>query len=255
MDKGPYGQPVDTSDNFLVNRENQILAMAADAGLQQKAIDLQIDAHKHGFGYQQLWCGVPIIRLPEDIVLIQEIIFELKPACVVETGVARGGSLILNASLMEMAGLVPAVLGIDIQIFQHAQDALRASRFSKSIEVFQSDSASREAVLVTDQFIRKHRGPGSVLLILDSNHAHDHVLRELQSLTPLLPPKSIVIVADTIVESMPDHLYENRPWGKGNNPLTALKQFLAEVDDWEPDRRWNQRGLLSELRNGVIQRR
>jgi cephalosporin hydroxylase len=253
--QGPYGQAIDSPDDFLANRNEQISAMAANELLHRKALDLQIDANEHNFGYQQLWCGVPIIRLPDDIVLIQEIIFDLNPSCIVETGVARAGSLLLNASLMQIAGLTPAVLGIDIQILQHALDAIELSRFAASIETLQADSTSQEAVRAVRNFVIKHRNGNPVLLVLDSNHSHQHVLKELQRLTPHLPSQSVVIVADTIVESMPDHLYQSRPWGKGNNPLTALKEFMATSGEWEPALKWNRRGLLSEFRDGVIQRR
>ena len=255
MSQGPYGQEIESNETYLANRSKRISQMADDDPLRQQAIALQVSANKHSYGYQQLWCGVPIIRLPDDILLLQEIIHELKPSCVVETGIARAGSLLLNASLMEIAGLQPAVLGIDIQIFPHARKAIEDSRYATGINLFESDSTSRESVQAVKQFVGSHRGRGPVLLVLDSNHVHSHVLKELLCLTPLLPSGSIAIVADTIVESMPSHLYENRPWGRGNNPLTALHEFLDNNQEWEVAVKWRRRGLLSEFHDGVIQRR
>jgi cephalosporin hydroxylase len=228
--------------------------MADDDSLREQALALQVSANMYGYGYQQLWCGVPIIRLPDDILLLQEIIHERKPSCVVETGIARAGSLLLNASLMEIAGLQPAVLGIDIQVFPHARKAIEDSRYAMGINLLESDSTSKESIQAVGQFIGAHKSRGPVLLVLDSNHVHSHVLKELSCLTPLLPSGSITIVADTIVESMPSHIYENRPWGRGNNPLTALHEFLENNQEWEMAVKWHRRGLLSEFHDGVIQR-
>jgi len=254
MSQGPYGQEVEPNETYLENRFRQISQMADDDSLREQAIAVQVSANAYGYGYQQLWCGVPIIRLPDDILLIQEIIHELKPSCVIETGVARAGSLLLNASLMEIAGLKPAVFGIDIQIFPHARKAVETSRYAMHIHLFESDSTSGETVQAVKQFTSTHDNGGPVLLVLDSNHAHDHVLKELTCLTPLLPSGSVTIVADTIIESMPSHLYESRPWGRGNNPLTALHEFLENNQEWELANKWRRRGLLSEFHDGVIQR-
>lgn len=254
MSHGPYGQEIESNETYLANRSKRISQMADDDSLRGQAIALQVSANKHGYGYQQLWCGVPIIRLPDDILLIQEIIHDLKPSCVVETGVARAGSLLLNASLMEIAGLKPAVFGIDIQIFPHARKAIETSRYAMHIHLLESDSTSAETVQAVSQFTSIHDRSGPILLVLDSNHAHDHVLKELTCLTPLLPSGSVTIVADTIIEAMPSHLYESRPWGRGSNPLTALHEFLEHNKEWEIAIKWHRRGLLSEFHDGVIQR-
>lgn len=254
MTQGPYGQEVESSETYLAKRIRQVSQMADDELLHEQAIALQVYANKHGYGYQQLWCGVPIIRLPDDIMLIQEIIWELKPSCVVETGVARAGSLLLSASLMEIAGLRPSILGIDIQIFPHARIAVETSRYATNIQLLESDSTSEESIQAVRQFVDAQENCGPALLVLDSNHTHSHVLKELTCLTPLLPSRSVTIVADTIVEAMPSHLYEDRPWGRGNNPLTALREFLENDYEWNIATKWRRRGLLSEFHDGVIQR-
>lgn len=254
MTQGPYGQEIESSETYLAHRSERVSRMADDVLLHDQAIALQVSATRYGYGYQQLWCGVPVIRLPDDIILIQEIIWEVKPSCIIETGIARAGSLLLNASLMEIAGLQPAVLGIDIQILAHARDAIQESRYAPNIQLLESDSTSEEAVKTVRQFVNNQNYRGPVLLVLDSNHTHSHVLKELNCLTPLLPSRSITVVADTIVESMPSHLYENRPWGRGNNPLTALREFLENSREWHVVTKWRRRGLLSEFHDGVIQR-
>lgn len=252
MRNNSYGQEVESSAEFLEQRSRDIVSMAGDTKLRDQAIALQVAANSYRFGYQQLWCGVPVIRLPDDILLLQEIVFSLKPRCIIETGVARGGSLLLNASLMEISGLKPQVLGIDICLYQHAREAIRNSRHSSSIELIESDSTSIAAQAAARRLLQKVGKDHPSMLILDSNHTHDHVSKELDALTSDLPIGSVVIVADTLIEHMPAEIYVNRPWGVGNNPLTATRDFLARNNDFELHGHWNYRGLISELHGGVL---
>ncbi len=247
-----YDQNVPDAHEFLVAREKWRTELAADELLRSHAIDLVVESNKHNYGYQWEWCGVPIIRHPDDIVLQQEIMWNLKPTRVIETGVARGGSLVLSASLMSMTGTLPRVLGLDIQILPHAHTSLERWTSEGSIELFEGDSTSDAAICRIKTFINNVSDP--CLLILDSNHSHEHVLSELNSLAPLLPVGSIVIVADTIVEEMPDNYYPNRPWGRGNNPYTAAQQFLKQNRNFEMNPKWSKRSLLGECRNGILQR-
>jgi len=247
-----YDQSVPDADEFRSIREKWRTELGADELLRGHAIELVVESNKHNFGYQWEWCGVPIIRHPDDIVLQQEIMWNLKPSRVVETGVARGGSLVLSASLMSMIGIAPRVLGLDIQILPHAHGSLKRWTDEGSIELFEGDSTSDAAVNRVKAFLNDIGEP--CLLILDSNHSHEHVLRELNSLAPLLPVGSIVIVADTIVEEMPDNYYPNRPWGRGNNPYTAAQRFLELGGNFEMDLRWARRSLLGECRDGILRR-
>jgi cephalosporin hydroxylase len=247
-----YDQSVPDANEFLDTREKWRTELGADELLRSHAIELVIESNKHNYGYQWEWCGVPIIRHPDDIVLQQEIMWNLKPTRVIETGVARGGSLVLSASLMSMIGTVPRVLGLDIQILPHAHGSLKSWIDEGDIELFEGDSTSDAAISRVKTFINKVSEP--CLLILDSNHSHEHVLSELTSLAPLLPIGSIVIVADTIVEEMPENYYPNRPWGRGNNPYTAAQQFLKINGNFEMSLQWSQRSLLGECRNGILQR-
>lgn len=254
MTDSPYGQQIDGPSEFMTRRDDDISNMGNDTDLQKKAIELQIAANKHRYGYQQLWCGVPVIRLPDDIVLLQEIVYAIQPECIVETGIARGGSLLLNASLMEICGLVPKVLGIDIMIYPHARTAIDDSRYSKEIGLFEADSSSTLAQLAFQRFTQQANSKNPVLLVLDSNHTHAHVLTELNMFTPTLPIGSVVIVADTIIAEMPESLYSDRPWGIGDNPLTAVTEFLSGDSNYALHNHWAKRGLLSELHNGILVR-
>jgi cephalosporin hydroxylase len=254
MRNSSYGQEVESPDEFLEQRARDIVSMAGDTKLKDQAIALQVAANSYRFGYQQLWCGVPVIRLPDDILLLQEIVFSLKPRCIVETGVARGGSLLLNASLMDISGLQPHVLGIDICIYQHAHEAVQNSKYSSSIELIQSDSTSITAQAAVRRLLQKVGKDHPSMLILDSNHTQAHVSKELDVLASDFPIGSVVIVADTLIEHMPAEIYVNRPWGVGNNPLTAARDFLARNNDFKLHEQWSYRGLISELHGGVLVR-
>jgi len=245
-----YSHEIPDGSEFTRTRNLWRTDMGNSQELRDRAIELTVTSNKFQYGYQWEWCGVPIIRHPDDIVLQQEIMWSLKPTHVIETGVARGGSLTLSSSLMEIAGYQSKVLGIDIQILPHAIEALKPWTLDGRIELLESDSTSSIAINATKVFLGNTQTP--VLLVLDSNHSHEHVLNELQTLAPLLPVGSTVIVADTIVEEMPEDYYPNRPWGRGNNPLTAVKKFLNLNSDFQLDLRWSRRSLMGECRDGIL---
>lgn len=247
-----YHQDVPSAQEFRESREKWRNDLGANAELRHQAIQLIVESNKHNFGYQWEWCGIPIIRHPDDIVLQQEIMWHVKPLRVIETGVARGGSLVLSSSLMSITGVESRVLGLDIKILPHAIEALSKWTQDGRIELAEGDSTSETSVNRVKEFIDGVSSP--CLLILDSNHSHDHVANELRALAPLLPVGSLVIVADTIVEEMPESYYPNRPWGRGNNPLTAAREFLATNSDFELDSRWSRRSLLGECRDGILRR-
>ena len=252
-DAKSYDQSIPDINEFQRMRGKWRAELGADELLRSHAIELVVESNKHNYGYQWEWCGVPIIRHPDDVVLQQEIMWNLKPVRIIETGVARGGSLVLSASLMSMTGITPRVLGLDIQILPHAHGALKRWTDEGRIELFEGDSTSDAAISRVKAFLINVSEP--CLLILDSNHSHEHVLHELNSLAPLLPMESVVIVADTIVEEMPEHYYPNRPWGRGNNPYTAAQRFLDLNGNFEMDLRWSRRSLLGECRDGILIRR
>ena len=247
-----YSHDIPNDSEFGRTRELWRTEMGNSKELRDKAIDLTISSNKFHYGYQWDWCGVPIIRHPDDIVLQQEIMWELKPTHVIETGVARGGSLALSSSLIEICGNPSKVLGLDIQILPHAIEALKPWTTNGRIELLECDSASAIAKRAVSDFLIDNQSP--VLLVLDSNHSHEHVLSELHALAPLLPKGSIVVVADTIIEEMPEDYYPARPWGRGNNPLTAVNQFLEHNNHYQTDQRWSRRSLMGECRDGILTR-
>jgi cephalosporin hydroxylase len=248
-----YEHLIPDADGFSKDRNLWREKMAQDSALRKSAIDLIVASNKYSYGYQWEWCGVPIIRHPDDIVLQQEIVWELRPRFIIETGVARGGSLTLSSSLMEISGLESQVLGLDIQILNHTLNSLKSWLDTGKIVLFEGDSTSSDAVKTVKKFIGDNSFP--VLLVLDSNHSHEHVLSELQALTPLLPKGSIVVVADTIIEEMPENSYPDRPWSLSNNPFTAVQEFLQTNTDFELDNRWSRRSLMGECRDGIVIKR
>jgi cephalosporin hydroxylase len=245
-----YAGRIPNDSEFRNMREKWINQMSKSNALREQAIELSIASSKFSYGYQWEWCGVPIIRHPDDIVLQQEIMWCLKPSRVIETGVARGGSLVLSSSLMKILGKESKVLGIDIEIHTHALDSLMPWTENGDISLIEADSTSKYAQESVHDFVSGVTDP--VLLILDSNHTHSHVLDELMTYSDSLPINSIIMVADTIVEEMPEDFYPDRPWGRGNNPMTAVREFLSTNSDWSLDLNWSRRSLLGECRDGII---
>jgi cephalosporin hydroxylase len=242
---------VPAADEFASSRTAWRTDLGNDAGLRQQAVDLQQKADDHHYTYTWEWLGVPIIRLPDDIVVLQEIFWSYRPQRVVETGVARGGSMLLDASLMQLCGQEPAVLGIDLKIFEHTTTALDDHPAAAGVELLECDSTSGQAEEATRAFLS---GAERAVLVLDSNHTHEHVLNELRLLAPLLPVGSLVLVADTLIEEFPEGYYDNRPWDRGNNPATAARAFLAEHPNFALAQDWGRRALVTEFRDGILRR-
>lgn len=249
--RSSHGAYVPDHREFVRARDTWRSALAADSELRQDAVGLQLRAEEHRYTYTWEWAGVPIIRLPEDIVVLQEIVWSYRPERIVETGVARGGSVLLSASLMRLAGLEPAVLGIDHKLYPHTSEALTVHPLARGIELREADSTSADAGDAVSSFLGSAQ---SALLILDSNHTHEHVLGELTLLAPLFPMGSLVLVADTLIEEFPVGYYEGRPWDRGNNPLTAVNQFLADHPDFSRAEEWGRRALSTEFRDGILRR-
>ena len=195
-----HGTAVPDAEAFDAQRAERRTSMAADDGLRRSAVDLQVAAEEHGYTYTWEWLGVPVIRVPDDICVLQELVWEYRPDCIVETGVARGGSMVLNASLQRLAGIEPRVLGLDILILPHTRDALASHPMAEGVELYEGDSTVDAAKERVARFVADAE---RAMLVLDSNHTHDHVLAELRVLAPLLPVGSYVLVADTLIEEFP----------------------------------------------------
>jgi cephalosporin hydroxylase len=206
-------------------------------------------SNREKYSYNFTWMGRPIIQYPQDMIAMQELIWKIQPDLLIETGIAHGGSLIYYASLFELIGK-GEVLGIDIDIRAHNRREIEAHPMFKRITMLEGSAI--DETLVAE--VAKHaEGKKTVMVSLDSNHTHEHVLRELELYSPFVTPGSYCVVFDTIVEDMPDQMYD-RPWDKGNNPKTAVWEFMKTNDSFEIDRDIDNKLLISVAPEGYLKR-
>lgn len=229
----------------------------------KKDNDLQVEARKfhqmlieRESAYNSFWCGVPVIQDPSQLVARQELIWELRPDCIIETGVAWGGSLMFSASMLavlERCGLVsnPCVIGVDVEIRPHNRANIIRHPLSSLIRLVEGSSISDEVIQEIGKYIRDK---SRALVILDSNHTHEHVLEELRLYQQFIKPGSYIIVDDTAIEDFDSGPCGPRPWGKGNSPKTAVAAFLAECPDFVIDREYENRLLLLSTPDGWLKR-
>jgi cephalosporin hydroxylase len=219
-----------------------------DNEVQKLAIDLITKSDRHFHAYQWNWLGLPIIQMTEDVMAAQELIWQVKPDYIVETGIAWGGSMVLYASMLELIGK-GEVIGVDLVLPQSNIDKIMAYPFSKRISMFQGSSIDQSIV---DQVKAKIEPGKTVMLMLDSNHTHDHVLDELKMYSPLVTKDSYIIVSDTIVEDIEPQAHRPRPWGPGDNPKTAVNAFLKTTDRFELDSYYNAKVLMTFDKGGYL---
>ncbi|MDD2714787.1 MAG: cephalosporin hydroxylase family protein [Candidatus Wallbacteria bacterium] len=211
---------------------------------------------KTNYVFNFFWLGVPIIQIPQDLQALQEIIWEAKPDLIIETGIAWGGSLVFSASMLailEACGLIEngQVLGIDIEIRAHNKAALKAHPLSRMITMLEGSSSDGQIIAKVKEFAAKKK---RVLVCLDSNHTHDHVLAELRAYAPLVSLGSYCMVGDTVIEDAPEYMTANRPWKKGNNPKTAVRQYLTENHDFVIDKTIDSKLVLTGSPDGYLKR-
>ena len=196
--------------------------------LSQRWFDISL---KYEYPYHFTWLGRPIIQYPQDILIIQELIWEIKPDLVIETGIARGGSLIFTASILELIGK-GNVIGIDVDIRKHNREEIEKHPMFKRIKMIEGSSIDKKIVKKIFKLAEKKK---KILVLLDSSHTHSHVLEELKSYSPLVNKGSYVVVFDTVLEDMPKNSFPNRPWDKGDNPKTAVKEFVKKSNRFKID--------------------
>lgn len=201
------------------------------------------------YSYNFIWMGRPIIQFPQDIIAMQEIIWRVKPDLVIETGIAHGGSLIFYASMLELLGGNGKVLGIDIDIREHNRVEIEKHPMFKRIEMIQGSSIDEQIVKQVYEFAK---GKKQILVTLDSDHTHNHVLKELQLYSPLVTKGSYLVIFDTIIEDMPEDFFPDRPWGKGNNPKTAVYEFLKNNDRFVIDKDIVNKLLITVAPDGYL---
>ena len=243
---------MDPITQFKQERAADIAAMAGDEQLKQKSLDWMLHADKYKYTYNYTWLGRPIIKFPSDIVATQQIVWDVKPDLIIETGIAHGGSLILSASLLEMIGGQGRVLGIDIDIREHNRKEIEAHPMMKRIDMIEGSSVADDVMARVRAAAAKAK---CVMVFLDSLHTHDHVLKELELYAPLVSVGSYMVLPDTFIEYFPKGYYaHNRPWDVGNNPMTALRAFLEKNKDFEIDRELCDKLMITEAFDGYLRR-
>lgn len=240
---------MDDREQFCRARKEQTDLLGKAEKLKKLSSDFMEESAKLRYTYNFDWLGLPIIQLPQDIVGIQEIIWKVKPDVIVETGVARGGSLILSASVLHILNGDGKVIGIDIDVREHNRKAIMEHPMAFRINLIHGSSIDPETVLrVKNQITPEDK----VLVILDSNHTHVHVSKELEFYSPLVGKGSYIIVMDTAIQDRPDDFFPDRPWGKGNNPKTAVWEFLKTNDRFIIDKEIENKLLITVAPDGYL---
>ncbi len=238
----------EVTDRVAANGQNEALRSSARAFMREST--------QPKYSYNFSWLGRPIIQYPQDIVAMQELIWALQPDLIIETGIAHGGSLILYASLLELnavAGGPPdaRVIGIDIDIRAHNREAIEAHPFSRRIDMIEGSSVDEAVVAEVRAAAAGHQ---RVLVCLDSNHTHAHVLAELEAYAPMTSISSYCVVFDTVIEDLPAGIYPDRPWGPGDNPMTAVRAYLESHPEFQVDQRMDDKLLISVAPGGYLKR-
>lgn len=240
---------LDDRDAFEAQCRDSAARMGADEDVRSRSQGWLEAVSQHRYSYNFRWLGLPIIQFPQDIVALQELTWAVKPDLVVETGVARGGSAILYASILELIGGPGRVIAIDIDIRAHNRRAIEEHPLAGRVELLEGSSVDPAIV---DRVAAEARTAERVMVVLDSNHTEDHVLSELRAYGPLVTPGSYLVVLDTVIERMPANAFPDRPWGPGDNPMTAVARYLEETDRFETDRAIDDRLLVSVAPGGYL---
>ncbi len=236
---------------FVEEREIRIKENAGNNALKAAAKQFNDASNSSQYSYNFSWMGRPIIQYPQDMIAMQEIIWDIQPDLIIETGIAHGGSLIYYASLLELIGN-GEVLGIDIDIREHNRKEIENHKMFKRIKMISGSSISNETI----EQVKKHaNGKQKIIVVLDSNHTHDHVMKELQLYSPLVSLNSYIVVFDTIVEDLPEGYFSQaRPWGIGNNPKTAVNTFLQNNKQFKIDDMIDNKLLISVAPSGFLKK-
>jgi len=257
---------MDLYKQFKAECCKEVQEQALNEDCQNATSYWNVAVRKFKYCYHFEWLGRPIIQYPQDIVGMQELIWEVKPDLIIETGIAHGGSLIFSASMLALLEVCEAsekgqlldlakpkrhVLGVDIDIRKHNRQAIEQHPLSSRIQMIEGSSVDDSIVAEVARIASNY---SKVLVLLDSNHTHEHVLAELQAYSPLVSSGSYCVVFDSIIEDMPDGTYPNRPWGIGDNPKTAVREFLSINDSFEVDFSIENKLLITVAPNGWLRK-
>jgi len=243
-------------DKFKKECTQEIVIQGEDRRFLQGTREWINQATQRRYSYHFEWLGRPIIQYPQDILAMQELVWMIQPDLIIETGIAHGGSLIFFASMLELNAACggsqdAGVLGIDIDIRTHNREAIESHPMSRRISMIQGSSIAPDII---EQVKAHAEGKKRILVSLDSNHTHDHTLAELEAYAPLTSVGSYCVVFDTIIEDLPDDSFPDRPWDKGNNPKTAVWEYLKAHPEFEIDKQMDNKLLISVAPSGYLRR-
>jgi cephalosporin hydroxylase len=236
---------------FHAERATDVAAQGRDDALKRLSYRWIAETAPYHYAYNFCWMGRPVIQFPQDMLAMQEIIWRVQPDLIVETGIAHGGSLVYYASMLQLLGNGGRVLGIDIDIRAHNREALDAHPMRPHIDMIEGSSIAEDVIAEVG---RRASGCKTVLVALDSNHTHEHVRAELDAYAPLVTQGSYLVVFDTVIEDMPPDMYPDRPWDRGDNPRTAVDEFLHETEEFEVDQRIEDKLLITVSPGGYLRR-
>jgi cephalosporin hydroxylase len=244
----------DDRTSFEAHKVAQSIALGQDNTVFQSSIAHMLQLDRYDYSYLWSWMGVPIIQMPADIMATQEVIWTTKPDIIIETGVARGGSVLFMASLLHLMGK-GQVIGVDIDIRAHNRDSIESHPISNRVTLVEGGSTSKETLAKVSALIPSG---ARVMVVLDSDHSRGHVLDECRAYGPLVTPGCYMVVADTMIghvaqEDSPQN--RSKSWFAGNEPLSALNDYMAEVDFFEVDPVLNGKLVLSSSPGGYIRRK
>ena len=242
-------EPMSPKQKFRVECEKEVAAQGNNADLRHKTREWLIASVEAKYSYHFEWMGIPIIQYPQDMIAMQEILWRVKPELLIETGVAHGGSLVFYASILKMMG-EGTVVGIDIDIRKHNREAIEAHPMFDRITLIEGSSIDPDLV----ERVKKLAAGKRVLVVLDSNHTHSHVLAELEAYAPLVSSGSYCVVMDTLIEDMPADFYPDRPWTVGDNAKTAANDYVARHPEFSVDTSVDNKVLISVATGGYLKR-
>ncbi len=234
--------------DFDKRNKIKIDRMSKDKKLRKKSEEWFLKSYKYEYSYHFKWLDRPIIQYPQDILALQEIIWDVKPDLIIETGVAHGGSLIFSASMLELLGK-GKVLGIDIKIHQHNRKEIEKHKLFKRIKILEGSSVDDDIIKQVNKIAKNKR---KILVILDSNHTHEHVMNELEIYSKLVSKNSYLIVFDTVIGNMGDKFFIDRPWNNKKNPKSAVKKFLQTNKRFKIDKEVENKLLITAAPDGYL---
>lgn len=219
--------------------------------LKKLSVKWRSEASKSKYVYNYEWMGMPVIALPQDIMAMQEIIYKINPDLIIETGVARGGSSVFYASMMKLLGGTGKVISIDIDIRPHNYVKIANHPLSSYIQLIEGSSVDPK---VYTKVLGLSKSKKRIMVFLDSNHTHKHVLQELKYYAPMVTKGSYCVVMDTSIEDEPESNFPNRPWGKGNNPRTAVWEYLKINKHFTIDYEIQNKLLITSAPDGFLKK-